>query len=386
MARLETEVPQCGPAAMTLARLAAIAVVALLIGGAVTACSRQPANTGGRDAGPHQATRNDDSTLVTNLRQWEARVQAKERQRPITAEPLGVKGGPPAAETTNTSQALLEAAQLGDAKLVKSLLARGADHKTLNEALLVAARSEPLTEGINGGEAKDAGLPYAETARLLLEKGASVEARDEGGGTALIAAAGHGEADVVRLLLDKGADIEAKDNEGITALIAAACDCPIIDMPDTDDSVRLLLENGANIEAKDKRGYTALMAAAAWGRASILQILLDKGIQIEARDNHGNTALLIASSGGAYPKADAVQLLLARGADIEARNNDGDTALVLAASTRGYEDIKIVRTLLNRGADVRAKNKQGHAALDMAAEKGRSEIVSLLKAAMVKSR
>jgi ankyrin repeat protein len=281
-----------------------------------------------------------------------------------------------------TAQTLSEAAETGDAELVKSWLAGGVDRKALNEALLAAAGSEPLV--VNDQGAFD--LRYGEIARLLLEKGASIRARNAEGSTPLIVAANHGETAVVRLLLHKGAEIEAADNEGITALIAAACDCPIIDMPDTDDSVKLLLENGANIEAKDKQGRTALMFAAAWGRAWILQILLDKGARIDARDDQGNTALLLSVTGSALPMAEAVQLLLARGADIEASNNDGDTALILAASSRGYEDVKIVQMLLDHGADVLARNKQGHTALEMAARKGSPQVVALLRAAMAKAR
>jgi hypothetical protein len=40
----------------------------------------------------------------------------------------------------NALPPLLEAAQLGDAKEVKALLGRGADRKTLNEALLLVSR------------------------------------------------------------------------------------------------------------------------------------------------------------------------------------------------------------------------------------------------------
>jgi ankyrin repeat protein len=276
----------------------------------------------------------------------------------------------------------LEAAQLGAANLVESQLARGVDRKTLNEALFVAARSESLVLGSNDFLDRR----YATVARLLLKKGAMIEARDVDGSTPLILAAGQGETRVVKLLLDKGADIEATDNSGGTALIAAACNCPIVDMPDTDDSVRMLLEKGANIEARDKQGFTALINAASWGRTSILKILLDKGALIDAKDNHGNTALLSASSGSGYPTAEAVQLLLAGGAEIGARNDNGDTALILAASNGGFEDTKIVKILLGKGADVGAQNNRGRTALDLAIEKGRAQIVSLLRAAPAKNR
>ena len=57
------------------------------------------------------------------------------------------KDGVPAAKPKSPSQALIEAAQLGDVEEVDSLLARGTDLETRNQALLVAARSEPVVLG-----------------------------------------------------------------------------------------------------------------------------------------------------------------------------------------------------------------------------------------------
>jgi ankyrin repeat protein len=139
-------------------------------------------------------------------------------------------------------------------------------------------------------------------------------------------AAEHGQSGVVRALLEKGADVEARDKYGFTALIGAACECAVIDMPETLESMRLLLGKGANINAKNKTGTTALMAAASAGRTANIQLLLDKGANIEAKDSHGDTALLLSASGSGLPSADATKMLLARGANLEARNNDGDTA------------------------------------------------------------
>ena len=359
MARLEPQVP--------LYR-SAIAVASLMIFvGAVSGCGWRSASSEKRDDGKLRATA---------LENWTAGIEAR-RARAAELDEAA------AAARTKPSQPLIEAAQFGDVKLVESLLVHGADRKTLNEALLVAARSEPLVLGAKGQ--KDIDLSYAAVAKLLLKKGANIEARDEYS-TPLISAAGNGETASVSLLLEKGADIEAIGADGQTALIAAACMCPSVDMPETDDSVRLLLDKGANIEAKDKQGGTALLAAAGWGRASILEILLDRGANIEAADNEGNTALLISAKGSALPTADAVQVLLVKGADIEARNNNGESALMLAASNGGFEDVKIVKMLLNRGADVRAKDNRGRTALNIAAGKGRTEIVSLLRAATAKSR
>jgi ankyrin repeat protein len=58
--------------------------------------------------------------------------------------------------------------------------------------------------------------------RLLLDRGANVNARAERGKTALMLAAGHGYTELVTLLLDGGADIDATDEYGFTALTSPA--------------------------------------------------------------------------------------------------------------------------------------------------------------------
>jgi len=57
--------------------------------------------------------------------------------------------------------------------------------------------------------------------RAFLEKGASANARDRNGGTALHWAAGGGKPEIVELLLDAGADASAVDHNGLTPLDVA---------------------------------------------------------------------------------------------------------------------------------------------------------------------
>ncbi len=51
---------------------------------------------------------------------------------------------------------------------------------------------------------------------LLLDRGANVNARSEGGGTALIVAAWRRSPEVVQALLNRGADVNAGDMGGVT--------------------------------------------------------------------------------------------------------------------------------------------------------------------------
>ncbi len=58
--------------------------------------------------------------------------------------------------------------------------------------------------------------------KLLVEKGANVNAVGSGGATALMSAASGCNPEVVKLLIDKRADLTAKSSEAWTAIIIAA--------------------------------------------------------------------------------------------------------------------------------------------------------------------
>src|SRR4029077_16460168 len=118
-----------------------------------------------------------------------------------------------------------------------------------------------------------------------------IEARNEEDATPLMWAAEHGQTEVVRALLERGADVEARDKYGYTAVIGAACECAVVDMPETFESMKLLLAKGAKINAKDKVGRTALMSAAFAGRTENMRLLLDHEADVDLKDSDGNTAL-----------------------------------------------------------------------------------------------
>lgn len=143
-----------------------------------------------------------------------------------------------------------------------------------------------LEAGMKSTEEKDkygftalvwaAGKGNTEIVKLLLSKGADVNAKDKAvyGGTALMAAANRGHTEIVKLLLSKGADVNAKDEAGGTALMAAAGN-------GNTEIVNLLLSKGADVNAKDKNGYTALMAATIRGHTEILKLFKDAGADLE---------------------------------------------------------------------------------------------------------
>ena len=78
---------------------------------------------------------------------------------------------------------------------------------------------------------------HTDILKALLEKGASVDARDENGWTAMMRAAVKGHNESMMTLLEKGADVNAGSSAGDTALIRAAQGGQI-------QTVKALLERG----------------------------------------------------------------------------------------------------------------------------------------------
>ena len=113
-------------------------------------------------------------------------------------------GVSPHAQAEARRDTFLEAVQRADVAQIENLTAQGFDVNTGNEVgvtpIIVAA-------GMN-----------VEVVKLLIAKGARVNAKTSGGYTALMSAALNGQKEVVRVLLDNGADPTPKDTSNRTAI------------------------------------------------------------------------------------------------------------------------------------------------------------------------
>ena len=106
----------------------------------------------------------------------------------------------------------------------------------------------------------------AETVKLLLEAGVKADVQAPDGSTALIRAARAGHTEIVILLLAAQADVNAVDKEGTTALMAAAAAGHV-------DVVKALVDKGADKSLKSQEGATAHMLAQHYGHSAIAQLL-----------------------------------------------------------------------------------------------------------------
>jgi len=163
-----------------------------------------------------------------------------------------------------------------------------------------------------------------------------------------VSALSDGVLEATMTLLDRGASINAADARGRTALHVAA-------EANAADTVLLLLQRGASAYAEDLQGRTPLHCAAAASAYAAMYWLVAAGAPLESRDAAGATPLLCAAA-AVRDDPDCIALLLRSGADIAARNQQGLTALHLAASA---DYVSCIEVLVWHGANKDARARDG---------------------------
>ncbi|TAJ08014.1 MAG: hypothetical protein EPO61_11260 [Nitrospirae bacterium] len=143
----------------------------------------------------------------------------------LAVTPYRVVEGQAAAEREATVQALLDAGAdvHNKTKAGGTLLCTAAYHLSPDIVGRILDKARDIEERDGRGQTPlwcAAGSPFDRTGnvRVLLAKGAKVNALDNQGKSVLAIAAQVGNAEVVRMLLAKGADASIKDQEGFTAL------------------------------------------------------------------------------------------------------------------------------------------------------------------------
>ena len=181
-------------------------------------------------------------------------------------------------------------------------------------------------------------------------------------------AAMRGDLATVRVLIARGASVNAPQGDGMTALHWAA---------ERGDSAMAatLIRAKANVRAVTRIGdYTPLHIAAKNGNRAVVRALLKAGSDANAATTSGATALHFAAASG---DSASVQALLDRGAHVDAREKEwGQTPLIFAAATGRAA---AVRVLLKGGADAsirtNAVNLTEQAAAEQAATRRRNEVL-----------
>jgi len=155
--------------------------------------------------------------------------------------------------------ALTRAARMGWVEGVQMLLGCGAD-PNLSDDL----GGKPLSYAILA-----CGPSAIQLVDLLMQHGADVNGRGNGGRTALINVGTYRRVDLVRRLIAAGADVNIAADNGWTALHWAA-------MSDEDDATAVLLAAGANPNAVDDEVHTPLDVAREYHSAEAAARLLQR--------------------------------------------------------------------------------------------------------------
>jgi ankyrin repeat protein len=193
---------------------------------------------------------------------------------------------------------------------VQVLLDHGANADTVNNT------SENALHVVSRGEfdSQEQGVGIA---RLLLQRGLDVHAKDDNNNTPLHSAALSGTLEISRVLLDHGANANAENKQGRTPLHQVARGK--YDSQEHGVAVaQLLLERGSNVHAQDKDSNTASQLAAVCGRLEIEKMLLDHGVNTAVENEPGETPLHLVSRNQCVSHEDGV----GPGIDMNARNED----------------------------------------------------------------
>lgn len=189
--------------------------------------------------------------------------------------------------------------------------------------------------------------------------------------TPLMWAAAEGYVEIARLLLNAGASPNAKNSSGSTALLLAFENLPSLNPRPAPPAgfpslpgrpappqlyagrritghaaiIKLLLANGASMDVRTEYGETVLHLAARKAQTEWVSVCADVGLEVESI-GYNEVALHVAAKEG---HASVVRALCELGANINARSRYGWTPLIWASACANLDAVK---TLLEFEPDV----------------------------------
>ncbi len=247
---------------------------------------------------------------------------------------------------------LLEKSAENSAKITEMLIGK-ADKNIINDSL---EGKTPLIIAV--------GNSYIDTAKILIENGANINAVDIEGWSALSYAINNGDIEIAKLLLEN--KVKIKDE------LLIAIKSPIVES--RINIMKLLIENGANINYTDENGFNPLNIAIESGDMELTKFLITNGANVNSLMQDGVSLIGYAI---AQNNMDLLQILIENGANVNYTGGDSWANTPLQTASRLGLD-NVVRILLTRNADINAVDMNGNTALHTAALNSQLSIVKLL--------
>jgi len=215
--------------------------------------------------------------------------------------------------------------------------------------------------------------------RKYLDDRADVDGIADGAHTPLHHASSWGQGEIAKLLIDKGADVNAKGTYGQTPLILAAMAPQRRDSGDHAEIARILLSKGAKVNAIRKITFMGapdgqtpldfvykrdeeladLLRSKGGKRYRDLDPEEIKAASTESKTPSGKNPGISIHEAATNGDVNAVQWHLDNGTDVDAKNEADWTPLVLAVENMGKnstQHMEVAKLLINKGADVNAIN------------------------------
>ncbi len=216
--------------------------------------------------------------------------------------------------------------------------------------LLDAGAEVDATAGVYGGGAttlmltatsihpEQAGVQEA-LLEVLLEHGASLNQKDDRGGSTIAACLANGRPRAATFLADHGADLDLEAAAGLGRLA----------------QVKTFFDGKGNLKAPATQAQMeqGFLWASEYGHNDVVEFLLARGTNLHAAANTGQTALHCAVLGA---HRETILLLLDHGANLEARNSYGGTALGqalwCAVNIKEIDYTPVIEALIKAGSKI----------------------------------
>ncbi|XP_077582833.1 protein phosphatase 1 regulatory inhibitor subunit 16B [Stigmatopora nigra] len=260
------------------------------------------------------------------------------------------------------SVALLEASARNDPDEVRYLLKNNVSPDLCNEDGLTALHQCCIDN-------------YEEMVKILLDRGAGVNAQDNELWTPLHAAATCGHAGLVKILITHGADLLAVNSDGNMPYDLCEDD-PTLDIIETAmanrgitqeminetrasterrmlGDIQELVRLGNDVNHQDSQGATLLHIAAASGYMQAAELLLEGGARMDLRDSDGWQPLHAAACWGQMHVA---ELLVSHGASLNAKTFLDETPIDLCED----EEFRAILLDLKHKHDIIMKSQLKH--------------------------